>query len=520
MYCDRYNTVFLIYFIFKMEKKCLVCEKTTSLKVLDDQEFRICEQINEMFSIKLNEYIMAKSMICKRCISSLRISFKFFQKIQNARDRLKLINTVLIKIEVKEEISESHKTEEEYSIVQPFSSPFSWKENEESEKEITEHKVFLINEEQKTKRKYNKIPPELRKKNRGIRRAKEALTITTKLLYQNEMIGKYCDSPETLEILDEDKLDGGKISSRVLQLFSSNSWPTFDWICHECPEHNKFSHILELNEHLHKIHKNKFKRNCYDCNKSIPHFAAYLNHIIENHSSHNKFCCILCSEPEYRWNFKDLYLHYQRKHLSSKVNFCIYCGLHFICGAKLKEHLISKHKRENDEGEKFQCDFCGWKTELRHRMKNHMVKHVTESTFMCDQCTLIFASAAYLSTHIKQVHSRLEINCSKCGKLFKSERRLRVHDKAVHQNNKQFKCHICQKAFHAQYRLNSHLRIHADALEEKYQCSYCERRFKYKPGERPFFCPIEGCNERFLDYSNARKHISGTHNSMLKPFKK
>jgi len=90
--------------------------------------------------------------------------------------------------------------------------------------------------------------------------------------------------------------------------------------------------------------------------------------------------------------------------------------------------------------------------------------------------------AAYLSTHIKQVHSRLEISCSKCGKLFKSERRLRVHDKAVHQNNKQFKCHICQKAFHAQYRLNSHLRIHADALEEKYQCSYCERRFKYKPG--------------------------------------
>ncbi|KAL7015767.1 hypothetical protein ACKWTF_016664 [Chironomus riparius] len=163
-------------------------------------------------------------------------------------------------------------------------------------------------------------------------------------------------------------------------------------------------------------------------------------------------------------------------------------------------------------------------------MKNHMVKHVTESTFMCDQCTLTFASAAYLSTHIKQVHSKLEINCSKCGKLFKSERRLRVHDKAVHQNNKQFKCHLCQKAFYAQFRLNSHLRVHAESLEKKYQCSYCERRFKYKPGmnyhiraahtgERPFFCPIEGCNERFLDYSNAKKHISGSHNSILKPLK-
>ena len=94
-----------------MEKKCLVCEKTTSLKLLDDQELRICDQINEIFNIKLNEYVMTKSMICKRCISSLRISQKFYQQIQNARDRLKSINTVIIKIEVKEEISESYNTE-------------------------------------------------------------------------------------------------------------------------------------------------------------------------------------------------------------------------------------------------------------------------------------------------------------------------------------------------------------------------------------------------------------------------
>lgn len=243
------------------------------------------------------------------------------------------------------------------------------------------------------KRKYSKIPPELRKKNRGIRRAKEALTITTNNLYEKEMSGQYSDVSETLQILDEDKLYDGKISSRVLQLFIPTAWSTNQWCCYECPAEKKFPHILDLNEHLHKLHKTKYKRNCSDCNRSIPHFAAYLNHIIESHTSHNKFCCIICSEPEYRWNLKDLYLHYQREHSDKKVIFCIYCGLHFICGAKLKEHLISKHKRENDEGEQFQCDFCGWKTDLRHRMKNHMVKHVTESAFMCDQCTLTFASA-------------------------------------------------------------------------------------------------------------------------------
>lgn len=131
-----------------MEKKCLVCEKTTSLKVLDDQELQICEQINEIFNIKLNEYVISKSMICKRCISSLRISHKFFKQIQNARDRLKSINTVIIKVEVKEEIGESCNIEEKYSIFQPFDSPFSYKENEESDTEIIENKVLNKNKTQ------------------------------------------------------------------------------------------------------------------------------------------------------------------------------------------------------------------------------------------------------------------------------------------------------------------------------------------------------------------------------------
>jgi hypothetical protein len=129
-----------------MEKKCLVCEKTTSLKVLDDQELQICEQINEIFNIKLNDYVISKSMICKRCISSLRISHKFFKQIQNARERLKSVNTVIIKVEVKEEISENYNIEEEYPIFQPFDSPISYKDNEESdEREIIENKVLYTN---------------------------------------------------------------------------------------------------------------------------------------------------------------------------------------------------------------------------------------------------------------------------------------------------------------------------------------------------------------------------------------
>lgn len=36
-------------------------------------------------------------------------------------------------------------------------------------------------------------------------------------------------------------------------------------------------------------------------------------------------------------------------------------------------------------------------------------------------------------------------------------------------------------------------------------------------GEQPYKCPIEGCYERFYDFSNAKKHINGRHNSSLRP---
>jgi KRAB domain-containing zinc finger protein len=331
-------------------------------------------------------------------------------------------------------------------------------------------------------RKYRKLLPEERKINRGIRRAKECIKINTADLYKNELDDIYTDQPEYLQILAEDKLPDGIITDRIKLLFEPTTWQSYSWSCDYCTEPTAFTDIMQLNDHLHKAHKTKYKRRCSECQRTTHHFAAYINHIIENHSSHNKFCCILCQQVQIRWSLKDLFIHYQSEHAEQKIFFCLYCGLHFIGGAKLKEHLINKHKRSTEEDGKFECDICGWSTDMRHKMKQHMIKHTSQLTFMCDQCTVTFATSSYLSTHIKQVHSRIEISCTKCDKLFKSERRLRVHDKAVHQDNKQFLCHICHKAFYAQHRLNSHLKIHQDALDERFQCPYCERRFKYKPG--------------------------------------
>jgi KRAB domain-containing zinc finger protein len=345
-----------------------------------------------------------------------------------------------------------------------------------------------------------------------------------------ELNNVYTDTQELLQIPYEDRLARGTISPRMRESFASTAWSSTEWKCPECPAiPATFKNILDLNAHIHKTHRLRYRTTCAICQKPTHHFAAYLNHMIECHVPQNKFCCILCPDATFRWNLNDLYAHYRASHKSQKVTFCLYCGLHFICGAKLKEHLIKKHKRRVEDSDKFSCDICGWVTNIRCSMKTHMIKHIREPTFMCDQCVVSFPTSSYLAIHMRETHSNSIIKCTKCEKTFRTPRRLRAHDRAVHQeNNKTFMCTVCNKGFHAQYRLNAHLLGHQQAfMEERFQCPHCERKFRYKPGmqyhirsahtgEKPYSCPIDGCFERFYDYSNAKKHITGAHGSTLK----
>lgn len=347
------------------------------------------------------------------------------------------------------------------------------------------------------------------------------------VLYKKELKGIFAETPEELNVLAEDKYRYGHISKKATMPLSPTSWPSYEWKCTEITCGQIFPNILDLNLHLHKIHRIKYRTNCALCLKPTQHYAAFLNHAIEQHVPNNKFCCIVCPQPKFLWNLVDLYYHYQRQHKMKNLNFCLYCGAHFFCGARLKDHLIQKHNVINERAEELTCDFCGWKTESRSRMKSHMTRHVMP-THLCYLCSATFSDSGYLSTHLRQVHSELKIECPKCDKIFKTNKRLRCHFQTVHEENKPFLCEICNKRFSARHRLNIHLKIHKDQREESYQCNYCERRFKYKPGmlyheraahtgEQPYKCPVEGCFERFYDFSNAKKHINGRHNSTQRP---
>lgn len=127
-----------------MENKCMVCEETKCLKRLTDEKYMFFERIDEIFNIKLEYHdVESKLKICKQCILSLNSSYEFYCQVKNATEKLKSTDTVLVKIEIKEEAPESNGNDD-FSLYRTFNSPLSYKEDDDSEQEPDEEKVILI----------------------------------------------------------------------------------------------------------------------------------------------------------------------------------------------------------------------------------------------------------------------------------------------------------------------------------------------------------------------------------------
>ena len=136
---------------------------------------------------------------------------------------------------------------------------------------------------------------------------------------------------------------------------------------------------------------------------------------------------------------------------------------------------------------KFSCDYCEKTFAKNANLNDHMRTHTGERPHKCDICFKDFAQASALIRH-KRIHNgEKPYECNLCGKFFadssnfsrhkkthegksikvKSERVLGSDDESNSQikiksdNNKQFPCNECDKAFANASGLSKHMkRLH------------------------------------------------------------
>ena len=87
--------------------------------------------------------------------------------------------------------------------------------------------------------------------------------------------------------------------------------------------------------------------------------------------------------------------------------------------------------------------------------------HEKRRDFKCEMCKKDYTQKSTLNLHMKKEHlNNFEgIPCSQCDKQFNTACDFEIHKNSVHDKSRDFKCHLCTKAYPRKSSLNSHLKI-------------------------------------------------------------
>ncbi|KAJ8971336.1 hypothetical protein NQ314_000749 [Rhamnusium bicolor] len=116
----------------------------------------------------------------------------------------------------------------------------------------------------------------------------------------------------------------------------------------------------------------------------------------------------------------------------------------------------------------------------------------------------------------EQTPSKKSHTCHICQKNFASQEKLNKHQQ-THTGSSPFKCEHCKKSFTSKFKLVRHALIHSD--RKPFSCSVCERTFHRKdhlknhikvhsPQKEVYTCKKEGCKKQYTSLLSYRKHLA------------
>ncbi len=206
------------------------------------------------------------------------------------------------------------------------------------------------------------------------------------------------------------------------------------------------------------------------------------------------------------------------------------CEKTFAESGPAKRHHRSIHLQIKS----FVCQECSTAHQSKQNLERHQLTHrpKEDRPYACDQCDLTCTTEQNLTIHKNGVHLNLrEYTCQfdECGNTYKQAAHLTQHIRK-HLDLKPFVCSVCGYAARQTAHLAIHMLRHTGELP--HICDKCpehvERKAfttpqqlvihdrQYHTGERPFACPVPGCQHPPYASSGALAQHVQSHTPVFK----
>lgn len=202
-----------------------------------------------------------------------------------------------------------------------------------------------------------------------------------------------------------------------------------------------------------------------------------------------------------------------RRHLLQIHNMpftckCKVCNTPFASKKELRTHVSDVH-----QGKGYPCEICSKTFRDKYSGNRHMESsHLKIDKVTCNICKKEIQKE-YLHKHLQIHTTRDKFKCTHCDKDFHSESGLKSHILVVHEGSKTHACETCGKCFANSGNLKVHRNLHSDV--RPFICSYCGHGFNQESnlkehinihtGEKPYACKV--CSKTFTQSRQLSAHM-------------